>query len=296
MTNSKPIFETDLHIENISLFKKGKVRDVYDLGDKLLIVSTDRLSAFDVIMKEPIPDKGKILTSLSSFWFKELENIVPSHFITSDVFSYMPSLKQEMEQLKGRSMIVKKANLIPFECIVRGYLMGSAYREYMKSGTICGQITEPGLKKGSRFSTPLFTPSTKAEEGHDENISFDQMKKQIGSLADTLKEYSLKLFNAASEYALSKGIIIADTKVEFGMIDGEVILIDEVFTPDSSRFILKKDYDNGLVDQSMDKEFIRAYLASLDWDKQPPPPSIPDDVIEKTQHRYQDIKDLLTQL
>jgi phosphoribosylaminoimidazole-succinocarboxamide synthase len=291
--NPNSIMQTSLNIPGVVLYKRGKVRDVYDLGEHLLIVSTDRLSAFDVIMKEPIPEKGKILTTISSFWFQKLKDIVPNHFVSTDFLSYYPFLETEKEQLQGRSMIVNKAKLIPYECIVRGYLLGSAYRDYQKTGTISGYPLPEGLHKGSRLETPIFTPSTKAEEGHDENISFDSMKDNVGDIANTLQEYSLKVFQKASEYALSKGIIIADTKIEFGFVDDQIIIIDELFTPDSSRFILQEDYDQGFIDKSMDKEYIRAYLASLEWDQKPPPPSIPPDVIAKTKQRYDDITNLL---
>lgn len=289
----KPIMQTSLHIPGVTLYKQGKVRDVYDLGEHLLIVSTDRLSAFDVIMKEPIPDKGKILTKISSFWFQKLKDVVPNHFVSTDIFSYYPNLEAEKEQLLDRSMLVKKAKLIPYECIVRGYLLGSAYRDYQKTGTIAGYPLPEGLHKGSRLDTPIFTPSTKAEEGHDENISFASMKNTMGDIADTLQDYSLKVFQKASEYALSKGIIVADTKIEFGFVEDQIIIIDELFTPDSSRFILKEDYDQGFIDKSMDKEYIRSYLASLQWDQKPPPPSIPEEVILKTKQRYNDITELL---
>jgi phosphoribosylaminoimidazole-succinocarboxamide synthase len=287
------VLKTQLNIEGISLFKRGKVRDVYDVGEFLLIISTDRLSAFDVIMKEPIPGKGEMLTSLSKFWFEKLGGIVPNHFVSTDIIEKYPLLKEFSSLVQGRSMIVKKAKVIPFECIVRGYLMGSAYREYLKSGTIFGDKAPGNLKKGYKFDTPLFTPSTKAEEGHDENISFDTMKSSIGPLAETLKMYSLKLFEEATNYALSKGIVIADTKFEFGIIDNKVVVIDEIFTPDSSRFILKEDYDKGLVDKSMDKEFVRNYLSSIKWNKEPPAPNIPEDIINKTQSRYREITKMI---
>ena len=291
--NPNSVMQTSLNIPGVTLFKRGKVRDVYDLGEHLLIVSTDRLSAFDVIMKEPIPEKGKILTTISSFWFQKLKDVVLNHFVSTDFLSHYPQLETEKEQLQGRSMIVKKAKLIPYECIVRGYLLGSAYRDYQKTGTIAGYPLPKGLHKGSRLETPMFTPSTKAEEGHDENISFDSMKDSVGDIANTLHKYSLEVFQKASEYALSKGIIIADTKIEFGFVDDQIIIIDELFTPDSSRFILKEDYDQGFIDKSMDKEYIRSYLASLEWDQKPPPPSIPSDVIAKTRQRYNDITNLL---
>ncbi|MCK5849219.1 MAG: phosphoribosylaminoimidazolesuccinocarboxamide synthase [Caldisericia bacterium] len=287
------VLKTQFNLEGVSLFRRGKVRDVYDLGEFLLIVSTDRLSAFDVIMNEPIPDKGKMLTSLSKFWFNHLGSVAPNHYVGTDIIERYPVFRQVSSLVDGRSMIVKKAKVIPFECIVRGYLMGSAYREYLKSGTIFGDKAPENLKKGYKFDEPIFTPSTKAEEGHDENISFELMKSSIGSLAETLKSYSLKLFEEATNYAITKGIVIADTKFEFGIIDDEIIVIDEIFTPDSSRFILKEDYDNGFVDKSMDKEFVRNYLSSIKWNKEPPAPTIPEEIINKTQSRYREITKMI---
>lgn len=291
--NHNAILQTSLHIPGINLFKKGKVRDVYDLGEHLLIVSTDRLSAFDVIMNEPIPEKGKILTKISQFWFEKLKSVAPNHFVTTDIFSYRPELAEERQQLEDRSMIVKKAQMIPYECIVRGYLLGSAYRDYQKTGTIAGYPLPKGLEKGSKLDTPIFTPSTKADVGHDENIHFDKMKEDMGETAELLQKYSLEIFQKASDFALTKGIIIADTKMEFGLVNDQIIVIDELFTPDSSRFILKKDYDQGRIDKSMDKEFIRSYLSTLNWDQKPPPPPLPDEVVQKTKERYHEIADRL---
>ncbi len=275
------------NLEGVKLFKRGKVRDIYEFGDKLLIVATDRVSAFDVVLPSPIPQKGKILTGLSVFWFSFLKDIIDSHFLTDD-FSLFPSeLKPYEGILKGRTLLVKKTNPLPVECIVRGYITGSAWQEYKEKGTVCGIELAPDLKEAEKLPAPIFTPSTKAESGHDVNITFKEMANILGSRdADYIKEVSLLLYEKASRYAEEKGIIIADTKFEFGIANGRIILIDEVLTPDSSRFWDKSTYVVGQSPPSFDKQFIRDYLIAIGWDKKPPAPELPKEVIEKTKEKY----------
>lgn len=290
---SKVIYETNF--ADLRLIKRGKVRDIYDLGEHLLVVSTDRLSAFDVVFNEPIPYKGIVLNKLSEFWFSKTSQIIGNHFISSQVTFYYPNLKKYEKEFDDRAMIVKKAKVIPFECIVRGYLMGSAYDEYKREGKVCSYKLEEGLKLGAKLSKPLFTPSTKEEGKHDRNISFEELKNTIGvEKTDTISRISLDLFEFASLYAISKGIIIADTKFEFGEVEDRIILIDEIFTPDSSRFLLKDDYDKGVIDRSLDKQFVRDYLLTIGWNKEPPPPPLTDDVVKETSKRYLEIYKLLT--
>ena len=288
------ILKTNFH--DIKLVKRGKVRDVYEIGEYFLIVSTDRLSAFDVIMSQGIPNKGKVLTKISEFWFNETKNIVRNHVVTTVVDEYPEVCQKYREQLQGRSMIVKKAKVIPIECIVRGYISGSAWNDYKKTGKISGINLPNGLSESEKLPEPLFTPSTKAEIGeHDENISIDQAEKIIDK--ETLKEVkkaALDIYNTASNLALKKGIIIADTKMEFGLIDDEVILVDELLTPDSSRFWPENNYKVGQAQQSYDKQFVRDYLLSINFNKQPPPPVLPDDVIVKTSEKYLDVLFKLT--
>ena len=278
------LFQTD--IKEIPLLKRGKVRDIYDLGDRLLIVATDRISAFDVVLPTPIPDKGKILTLMTLFWLDFLKDIVENHLITAYIEEYPEVLKPYKEILYQRSMIVKKAKIIPVECIVRGYITGSAMKEYQKTGKVCGIKLPEGLKEADKLPEPIFTPSTKAEEGHDINITFDELIDIVGKeVAETLRELSLKLYIKASNYAESKGIIIADTKFEFGFYEGKIILIDEVLTPDSSRFWPKDEYEPGKPQKSFDKQFIRDWLSSLSWEENAPP-TIPPDIVEKTRAKY----------
>jgi len=289
------LIETNL--QNVPLLKKGKVRDIYDLGETLLIVATDRISAFDVVLPTPIPGKGKILTALTLFWLKFLEEEVPHHLITANTEEYPEVLKPFSEVLKGRSMLVKKAEVLPVECIVRGYITGSALKEYKKTGEVCGIKLPEGLKEADKLPYPIFTPSTKAEQGeHDENITFEKMCELIGEdLANTLKELSLKIYEKASKYAEERGIIIADTKFEFGLYNGEVILVDEVLTPDSSRFWPKEEYQPGRPQKSFDKQFIRDWLKSTGWkETEGPPPPIPKEVVEKTVERYKEALRRLT--
>lgn len=268
--------------------RRGKVRDVYDLGESLLIVSTDRISAFDVVMPNPIPGKGKVLTALSLFWFEMFAKKVEHHLIATDLADFPAQLRQFGDQLEGRSMLVRKAKVVPIECIARGYLAGSGWKEYQKSSTVCGIPLPAGLRQCDKLPKPLFTPSTKAEVGHDENISPQEAAKIVGNdVAKRIEDYTLLLYTTAADYARSKGVIIADTKFEFGqMPDGRIILIDEVLTPDSSRFWPADEYQPGKDQPSFDKQYVRNYLESLSWNKQPPAPRLPDEVVSGTQKRY----------
>jgi phosphoribosylaminoimidazole-succinocarboxamide synthase len=283
---SNPVVYTN--IPDVPLLHRGKVRDIYDLGDSLLIVATDRISAFDVVLPTPIPDKGKILTKLTLFWLNFLKDIVENHLITANIDEYPEVLKKHREVLEGRSMIVKKAKVFPVECIVRGYITGSAMKEYLKTGMVCGIPLPPGLEEADKLPEPIFTPSTKAELGsHDVNITFEEMIKIVGAeTAEALKELSLKLYKTASSYAEERGIIIADTKFEFGLHDGKVILVDEVLTPDSSRFWPKESYEPGKPQVSFDKQYIRDWLKNTGWKEGTPPLEIPTEVVEKTREKY----------
>lgn len=269
------------------LFRRGKVRDVYDLGDRLLMVATDRISAFDVVMEETIPDKGALLTAISTYWFETLGNVVPNHIISYDVTTIDGLTDQETELLYGRSMIVRKTSPLPVECVVRGYLAGSGWKEYNTSRTVCGIVLPDGYMESSQLETPIFTPATKAEEGHDENISFEQSAEILGhDVASTVRDHSFALFNAASKDVATKGLILADTKFEFGMIDGDVILIDEALTPDSSRYWLASQYAPGTSQYNFDKQILRDWLETTDWDKAYPPPRLPESVIDGTRSKY----------
>jgi len=276
--------------------RRGKVRDVYDLGDCLLIVATDRISAFDVIMPNGIPDKGRILTTLSLFWFQKFASRFEHHLITADVRKYPEALQPYREQIQGRSMLVKKAQVIPIECVARGYLAGSAWKEYQKSRTVCGQPLPQGLRQCDRLPQPIFTPATKEESGHDINISFEEAADRVGQeTAQELRDRTLRLYVEAAEYARSRGIIIADTKFEFGRLDdGRLILIDEVLTPDSSRFWPASEYEPGHDQPSFDKQFVRNYLESQPWDKTPPAPRLPEEVVIGTRQRYLEACERLT--
>jgi phosphoribosylaminoimidazole-succinocarboxamide synthase len=279
----------------LKVFKKGKVRDVYDVDDSLLLVVTDRISAFDYVLPEPIPYKGVCLMQISKFWFDFFKDMVPSHVVSTDIAEYPKELQAHEEVLAGRSMLVKKAEVFPVECIVRGYISGSAWKSYQKDGTVCGIKLPNGLKESDKFDKPLFTPSTKAESGHDINISFDEMRKLIGDdTAEKLKELSLKIYKTGAEYARKKGIIIADTKFEFGRIGNQIILVDEVLTPDSSRFWPADLYEPGKSQPSFDKQFVRDYLTSTGWDKNSDPPHLPKEVIAETQKKYRDAYEKLT--
>jgi phosphoribosylaminoimidazole-succinocarboxamide synthase len=269
--------------------KRGKVRDIYDLGDKLLIVVTDRISAFDVIMPNGIPDKGVVLNQISLYWFKQVESLIPNHVISTDISTLPGPFQKAKDQLVNRSMVVKKADPLPAECIVRGYLTGSGLKEYQKTGKVCGIELPRGLVESSRIPDPIFTPSTKAEQGHDLNISFEEMKKILkdDALAQKVKDVSLAIYKKGRDVADAKGIIIADTKFEFGLLNGRLILIDEVMTPDSSRFWPKAEYKEGVSQKSFDKQFVRDYLETLkDWNKTPPGPVLPEEIVSKTREKY----------
>lgn len=287
----------EIEIPEVQRLKSGKVREIFDLGDHLLMVATDRVSAFDYVIPNGIPRKGEILTQISNFWFKHLEEIVPNHLIDiSDLPQYDQIFVQNASMLNGRSVVVKKCQPLAIECVVRGYLTGSGLSDYKKTGTICGLKLPEGLKNGSRLPEPVFTPATKAEEGHDENISFLQAKEIVGDeIAERVKELSLTLYSTAHDYALSKGIIIADTKFEFGMFDGELLLIDEVITPDSSRFWPAQCLMEGApIQYSFDKQIVRNYLLSTEWDKNSPPPPLPEKLVSNLSSIYQFVYQLLT--
>ncbi len=276
--------------------KRGKVRDIYDLGDALLIVATDRISAFDVVLPNAVPEKGRVLTEISKYWFSKTEDIVGNHLISTEAKDYPAPCRSHANVLRGRSMLVKKAKPLPVECIVRGYLTGSGLKEYRSTASVSGIKLPPGLTEASRLPEPIFTPSTKAEVGeHDVNIDFDRVVKLVGrDAAEKIRGYTLSIYKRACELAEPKGIIIADTKLEFGIYEGEVILIDEVLTPDSSRFWPKCDYREGVVQKSFDKQFVRDYLLSLDWNQRPPAPTLPDDVVRKTSQKYLEVLRMLT--
>lgn len=271
----------------LPLLIKGKVRNVYDLNDRLLIVATDRISAFDVVFPNLIPNKGRILNSISEFWFNYTKDIIDNHMITTDVSRYPAGLSQFTEELAGRSMLVKKVKMAEAECIVRGYLEGSGLKEYQKTESICGIKLPAGLMQCGKLPEPIFTPTTKASVGHDENVTIDVLARRIGSeLAYKLRDTSIALYNKASKYAESKGLILADTKFEFGMIDGELVVADEIFTPDSSRFWAMDEYEPGRPQKSFDKQFLREYLETIQWDKKPPAPELPEYVIKNTELKY----------
>jgi phosphoribosylaminoimidazole-succinocarboxamide synthase len=283
--NDAPLLTID--IPGIQKLKSGKVREVFDLGDRLLFVATDRISAFDCIMPNGIPRKGEVLTQISHFWFDQTENLVPNHRLTKAGDALPQQLMAYAPQLARRSMVVKKAAPLAIECVVRGYLAGSGWKEYKASQTVCGIKLPPGLKESSELPEPIFTPATKAETGHDENISIEQAAKIVGQdVAARARDLSLKIYKHAREYARQRGIIIADTKFEFGMFQGKLILIDEVMTPDSSRFWPADQYQPGKGQPSFDKQFVRDYLETLDWNKTPPAPALPPEVVAKTQAKY----------
>ena len=281
---------TSTQLTNLTPLHRGKVRDLYDLGDELLIVSTDRISAFDVVLPNGIPDKGSVLTGLSKFWFDYTKSVADNHLIATEVEAYPDILQPDAGLLEGRSMLVKKADRVDVECVVRGYLAGSGWSSYQKTGEICGQKLPSGLRESDRLPELLFTPTTKAEQGeHDEPISIDEMRNEVGSeLTDRLIETSFALFEAASQHAENTGLILCDTKFEFGQRDGKLIVIDEVFTPDSSRFWPADLYEPGKPQQSFDKQFVRDYLSEIGWNKQPPAPNLPEDVISKTSEKYRE--------
>ncbi len=281
---------TQTNFANLHLVHRGKVRDLYEVEGHLLMVASDRISAFDVVMDDPIPEKGAILTRLSLFWFDYLKDIVPNHLITANVAEYPAVCAPYREQLAGRSLLVKKAQPLPVECIVRGYLSGSFWQAYQQDQTVCGFALPAGMRESDKFPEPLFTPSTKAALGlHDENISLAEMEKIVGKEQTArIKDICVRLYEKAAGYALSRGIIIADTKFELGICDGELILIDEVLTPDSSRFWPQDQYQPGSGQPSFDKQFLRDYLSTLNWGKNPPAPRLPQEIIEKTASRYRE--------
>ncbi|MGA3283219.1 MAG: phosphoribosylaminoimidazolesuccinocarboxamide synthase [Verrucomicrobiota bacterium] len=290
---NEPILRLDL--PGIKKLKSGKVREVFDLGDRLLFVATDRLSAFDVVMPNGIPRKGEVLTQISYFWFAQTESFQPNHLLSHAGDSLPKVLQPFADQLARRSMIVKKAKPLAIECVVRGYLAGSGWKEYQKSQTVCGIKLPSGLKESSELPEPIFTPATKAETGHDENISFERAKRIVGDdMAGQARAASLRIYNFARDYARQRGIIIADTKFEFGLDNGKLILIDEVLTPDSSRFWPADQFQPGRSQPSFDKQFVRDYLETLDWDKTPPGPKLPDDVVAKTSAKYLEAYEKLT--
>ncbi|MFQ6069197.1 MAG: phosphoribosylaminoimidazolesuccinocarboxamide synthase [Candidatus Aminicenantales bacterium] len=285
----------EINIPEFPVHKRGKVRDIFDLDDKLLIVATDRISAFDFVLPSLIPEKGKVLTQLSKFWFDFTSLVCTNHFITAEIDEFPVPLRKYRDILDKRSMLVKKTLVIPVECVVRGYVAGSGWKEYQTTGKISGVKLPSGLQEAAKLDENIFTPATKAEEGHDQNISFREMKKIVGSeLATKIKKISLELYRKASLHALSKGIIIADTKFEFGLIGDELVLIDEIFTPDSSRFWPLAGYSPGKPQPNLDKQFVRDYLEGTSWDKKAAPPPLPPSIIEQTRKRYLEIFSLLT--
>lgn len=291
-----PVVVKETNLSPLLLVGRGKVRDIYGVEDKLLIVSTDRLSAFDVILPDAIPDKGKVLNKLSLFWMDRTQDIVPNHLITANVDEYPGECLKFSELLDGRSVLVKKAETLPVECVARGYIIGSGWKDYQRTGSLCGISMPPGLKQAQKLPEPIFTPSTKADLGdHDENISFDRAVDLVGAeTARWLREKTIELYLHGSRWAEQRGIIIADTKFEFGIVDGVPSLIDEVLTPDSSRFWPMDEYRPGISPPSLDKQFVRDYLEALDWDKQPPAPTLPGEIISKTRAKYLDIYRILT--
>jgi phosphoribosylaminoimidazole-succinocarboxamide synthase len=284
---SKPLLQTNL--PGVPLWRRGKVRDVYDLGDRLLVVATDRLSAFDVVLPTGIPGKGVVLTQMSLFWFSLLRDVVENHVVTANVDEYDAPLRAYRDQLAGRSMIVVKTEVLPVECVVRGYLVGSGWKDYKATGAVCGIALPPGLRESDRLEPPVFTPATKAETGHDENIPFGTMEATVGrERAAEARSVSLEIYSRARAYAEARGIILADTKFEFGVRDGRLIWIDEALTPDSSRFWPRDAYAPGRSQPSFDKQFVRDYLETLSWNKQPPGPELPQDVVARTAEKYEE--------
>jgi phosphoribosylaminoimidazole-succinocarboxamide synthase len=288
-----PIVQTNL--TGVQLKGRGKVRDIYDLGEHFLIVATDRLSAFDVVLPTPIPNKGKVLTQMSAFWFDHFKDVVPNHVVSTEVSDFPKNLHPFRDQIEGRSMLVKKAEVFPVECVARGFLTGSGLKDYNKTGSVCGIPLPPGLRDSDRLPHAIFTPSTKAEKGHDENISEEQAGKIIGQdNIRRLKELTLMLYTSGVDYASTRGIIICDTKFEFGTIDGRISIVDEMLTPDSSRFWPADKYSPGKPQPSFDKQFVRDYLEKIGWNKQPPAPELPDDIVNATSAKYVEALRVLT--
>ncbi len=300
MLSTAPLLETSL--DGLTLHRRGKVRDVYDVGDDLLIVATDRISAFDYVLGSGIPDKGKVLTQLSGFWFERMGDLVPHHLISMDVDAFPDELRRHRSTLSGRSMLVRRTRPVPIECVARGYLSGSGWKEYQQTGSVCGVTLPGGLRESDRLPGPIFTPATKAESGHDVNISEEEAARIVGAdLVARLKRLTLEIYARGAAHAESKGIIVADTKFEFGLVGAgspadDVVLIDEVLTPDSSRFWPRAQYDPGHAQPSFDKQFVRDYLEEIRWNKQPPVPSLPDDVVRRTREKYVDAYRLLSGL
>jgi phosphoribosylaminoimidazole-succinocarboxamide synthase len=290
----EPLFETNLN--GIQPIARGKVRDIYDAGDFLIIVATDRLSAFDYVLPTPIPDKGRVLTQLTIFWLDLLRDVVPNHFVSANVNDYPAGFRPFRDQLEGRSMLVRRARMLEVECVARGYVSGSGWKDYRRDGSICGIPLPAGLRESDRLPEPVFTPATKAQSGHhDENISFDAAATQLGvDLADRVRALTLEVYSRAAKYAETRGIIIADTKFEFGFIDDQLVLADEVLTPDSSRFWPRASYQPGGPQASYDKQYVRDYLESIHWNKQPPAPALPADVVQRTSDKYREAYTVLT--
>jgi phosphoribosylaminoimidazole-succinocarboxamide synthase len=293
MNDSAPLVRTEL--EGLELLNRGKVRDLYALGDDLLIVTTDRVSAFDVILPTPIPGKGAVLTAMSEFWFGLLGDIVPNHLITTDVDAMGPAVAPHADVLRGRTMLVKKAQPLPVECVVRGYITGSGWKDYQASGEICGIPIRPGMQQAEPFDEVLFTPATKAETGHDENIDFETFSRIVGhELGPRVRDLSVRIYETGRDHARSRGIILADTKLEFGFVDGRITLIDEVLTPDSSRFWDVAEYAVGISPPSFDKQIVRDWTKASGWDGEPPAPELPDEVVTRTAARYREALERLT--
>ncbi len=285
----------EIELKGIPRFKSGKVREVFDLGDKLLFVASDRVSAFDVVLPQGIPDKGAVLTQISAFWFDKMKDLVPNHLISAKANEFPDVLQPHAGLLAGRSMLVRKTKVFPVECVVRGYLAGSGWKDYRGSGKVCGIDLPGGMRESDILQEPIFTPATKEDSGHDINISFEEMERIVGAeWARRMRNTSIEIYRRAREYAAARGIIIADTKFEFGEFEGELMLIDEILTPDSSRFWPADHYEPGRGQPSYDKQFVRDYLETLDWDKTPPPPDLPDDVVRKTREKYLEAYKLLT--
>ena len=287
------IFETQF--AGLELYARGKVRDVYSAGEYLVIVATDRLSAFDYVLPTPIPDKGRVLTAMTLFWLEQLHDLVPNHLVSADVSAYPPEFHPYRDQLEGRSMLVHRAKMVEVECVARGYVSGSGWKDYRREGAICGIALPAGLRESDQLPQPIFTPASKAQSGHDENISFDTVSAQIGApLTAKLRDLTLAIYKRAADYAGTRGIIIADTKFEFGFVGDQLVLADEVLTPDSSRFWPRASYQPGGPQPSFDKQYVRDYLESIRWDKRPPAPALPADVIERTSDKYREAYRVLT--
>ena len=298
ISTSAPLLETSL--TGLALHRRGKVRDVYEIGDQLLIVTTDRISAFDYVLGSGIPDKGKVLTQLSGFWFERMGDLVPHHLVSMDTAEFPGPARAHADILRGRTMLVRRTEPVPIECVARGYLSGSGWKEYQKTGSVCGVRLPAGLRESDRLPEPIFTPATKAESGHDENISEEEASRLVGhALVARLKALTLEIYSRGATHALSKGIIVADTKFEFGLTgagdpDRDLVLIDEVLTPDSSRFWPESKYEPGRGQPSFDKQYVRDYLEEISWNKQPPVPSLPDDVVRRTREKYVEAFTLLS--